>query len=304
MDLETFNADLEDVRDRITDRTLALLLIPMFGLPCDVEQALLMTGEGGAFLVEDAASALGSRVKGGMSGTCGDVGFISFNRGKNLSTVSGGAILTDREDVYQAVVAECDALPRASRAREIGIRARAVGLALAVRPLFYTLFNRAISRFKYTSLHADFEAFGYTDFQARLGTALLERAQSLLTQRHKNGILWSTALSGREGIAVPRLVPGARAVFNQFPILLPDQRTRDAVHQAVLGLGIEATVLYPDPIHRLYPDVGGSVHPDAFPRATDMAQRILLLPTHPLVGRQRALDAAEAIARVVGSVEG
>lgn len=299
VDLETFNADLEDAEARLADRTLALLAIPMFGLPCDAARAGRMAGRQGAFLVEDAASAMGSRMDGRMAGTQGDAGFISFNRGKNLSTVSGGVVLTDREEVQRAVTDEWEALPAPSRLAKVRLRGKAFALALAVRPFWYTLLHGAISRFKYTTLHTDFEALRFTHFQARLGVCLLRRAETFLTQRYKNGILLYDLLNGTEGVTLPRLLPRAHAAFNQFPILLPDRETRDAAHRAALSAGVEATTLYPEPIHRLYGDLVSGLDPDPFPRATAMSRRLLLLPTHPLAGEDRLREAAEAVRRAV-----
>ena len=90
-----------------------------------------------------------------------------------------------------------------------------------------------------------------------------------------------------------------RPVFNQFPVLLPDAGTRDAAHRAVLATGVEATTLYPAPIHRLYADLGYPREPDPFPNATAMSHRLLLLPTHPLAGADRLIEAAEAIKKIV-----
>ncbi|MSS70946.1 MAG: hypothetical protein EXS64_05595 [Candidatus Latescibacteria bacterium] len=299
VDLETLNADLTDAGGRLTPRTLAFLMIPMYGLPCDAAEARRMAERYGAFLVEDAASAMGSRMDGRMAGTRGDVGFLSFNRGKNLSTVSGGVVLTDREEIQQAVAAQCATLPAASLRAEVRLGVRAFALALAVRPFWYTLLHGTISRFKYTSLHTDFEMSRYTDFQARLGFSLLRCAETFLTQRHKNGILLYNILSNTEGVALPRILPGAHVVFNQFPVLLSDPETRDAAHRAVLKAGVEATTLYPEPIHRLYGDLGYGRDPDPFPGATAVSRRLLLLPTHPLIEASRLREAGEAVIRAV-----
>ena len=299
VDPETFNADPNDVRRCFSDRTLAFLLVPMFGLPCDVRAAQRMADDHGAFLIEDAASAMGSKYEGSLAGTAGDVGFISFNRGKNLSTVTGGAILSGREEIQRAVATELESLPDPTVSAEIQLRAKAVGLGIAVRSLWYTLLYPVVSGFKYTSLHTTFEVFRYTDFQARLGTSLLRSVDRFLTHRHKIGILLLNSFSGTKGIGLPRILPGGEAVFNQFPILLPDRDLREAAHRASLRVGVEATTLYPEPIHRLYDDLGYPTDPDPFPYATSISRRILLLPTHPLVGEKRILEAATAVKQIL-----
>ena len=85
-------------------------------------------------------------------------------------------------------------------------------------------------------------------------------------------------------------------VYNQFPLLLENQDIRAEVYRAVLKTGLESTVLYPEPIHRIYSDLWeGSPHMDPFPNATALSRRLLLLPVHPLVPRSALVRGVEAI---------
>jgi len=104
---------------------------------------------------------------------------------------------------------------------------------------------------------------------------------------------------GVEGLNLHDHLPGSQPAHNQFPWLLQDKNTRTAIHQAVLETGLEATLLYPDPIHRLYKDIWDGTGPDPFPNATDISRRLLLIPVHPLVPQHALEQAAEAIKRTL-----
>ncbi len=285
--LETFNIDVELLREYMDEETLCVVPVHMFGLPCDMVGVEEVARSKGAFVVEDAASSLGSELDGRPTGTFGDLGFYSFNRGKNLSTLTGGCIVTHSKGLAQVVEKMFRELPRPSVLSRVLIPAKTAGLALAVRPLGYTLLHSIVARFKYTELHTDFDSFAYTGFQARVGRSLFQQAEEeIFRKREENGIFLHTSLTGVKGIRLPKIQSHSRVVFNQFPLMLEDKTVRDALYRKIRNeLKIEATILYPDPIHRIY-DLGYDIRQDPFPNATYLAKRLLLIPTHPLIRRE------------------
>ena len=290
---ETFNSGSEEMLSRVGSETLALMPVHMFGLPTDVDVMASQVQGSGVYLVEDACSSMGAEIGGRPAGTWGDVGFYSFNRGKNLSTVRGGAVVTSREDLIPGLEAALDRFPEPGLQKQLSTAMLSYALAIVVRPMGYTFLHPIIGRFKYTALHTDFETVKYTSYQARLGLSLLGKFSEMVQERIQNGRLVFEALSDVDGVRLPASPRGVRPVLNQFPILLPDERTRDAVHSSILALGLEATLLYPEPIHRIYPDLWDTTGSDPYPHATAVARRLLLLPVHPLVPRkvlQSALD--------------
>lgn len=281
VDIDTFNADPSQLPSLVTNRTIAITVVHMYGLPVwfdrEGEEGFRKSG---ILLIEDLASALGSRMGSRPLGSFGDVSFISFNRGKNLSTFRGGAILTDREDLYRLLLEEGKALPPPSPAVKFSILLKTIALSFAVRPWFYTVFRGLISRYRYTQLHRDFEAFQYTNFQAGLGAFLLQKGERIFQRRYENGIYLLTLLSGIKGIRLPVIPEDSRPAFNQFPLLVEDPVRRNAIHRGLVEEGIEATTLYPDPIHRIFKMFRGE---DPFPNATYISKRLLLIPPHPYV---------------------
>ncbi len=279
--LKTFNMDIQSMNKCINENTLCIVPVHMFGLPIDMESIVTISQQP-LFVVEDAASSLGTTIGNRPTGVFGDVGFYSFNRGKNLSTLSGGCIVTDNEEIAEAIQREWLSLPSPGFVSQLKIAARLIALALAVRPLFYTVFNDLISKFKYTALHTDFDSFSYTKFQAGIGCALFGHASKIFNKRYDHGMFLFDMLKGLKGISLPELLPHTVPVFNQFPILFDDENVKENCFKKINDTGIESTKLYPDPIHRVY-DLGYDLNNDPFPNATYFSRRLLLIPTHPII---------------------
>lgn len=300
IDLKTFNMDLKALSKIVSHNTLAVTIVHMFGLPQWFESASQKDAlSRSAFIIEDLASAQGSTVHGRTVGSFGDVSFVSFNRGKNFATLSGGAIATGREDIYTLASEEGERyLTEPSLLAKIGIIVKAIALSLAVRPRFYTLFRGIIGKFKYQGLHYDFTMHAYTSFQAGMGASAFRKARFIFERRFENGLHLHRALSRVDGITIPALPDGSIPVFNQFPFLIDDPARRDFILKALIKRGIEATILYPQPIHMIY-KLDYDRRKDPFPNATYLSKRLILIPTHPFVDKGHINRAVDTIKRNV-----
>ncbi|MFQ6103593.1 MAG: DegT/DnrJ/EryC1/StrS family aminotransferase [Candidatus Glassbacteria bacterium] len=288
--ITTFNQDLDAMKAAMCERTLAAMPVHMYGLIEDISNLEESASRAGVFVIEDAASAMGSSVGGRPAGSMGDVSFFSFNRGKNISTVRGGAVLTDREDIFEAVAEEQEKLRSPNGVMKLHTILKAVGLSLVWRPQFYSLLWPIACRYKYRGLHEDIELISYTEFQSGLGCSLMERREEIFSKRHENGTFLYDSLRGYEHVTTPSVAAGSYPVYNQFPILVQSP-LREEMIDRLTGVGLGVTTLYPLPIHRIY-ELGHCESPDPFPGASRLAREILLLPVHPGVS---TLDLAQAV---------
>ncbi|MDP3949400.1 DegT/DnrJ/EryC1/StrS aminotransferase family protein [Microbacterium sp.] len=93
---DTYLLDLGDVKRRLTPRTKALVVVHLYGNPCDMDAVLAFAKEHGLRVIEDAAQAHGAEWRQRRVGAIGDIGTFSFYPGKNLGAYGdGGAILTN-----------------------------------------------------------------------------------------------------------------------------------------------------------------------------------------------------------------
>jgi len=112
----SFTLDPEDVRKKISPRTRAIMLVHTLGNPGRIDEIKQIAYDHNLYLIEDAAQAFGATYKGKPVGTFGDVGSFSFNYYKMLTAGDGGALVTDREELFHRAFAIQDQgfLPKGS----------------------------------------------------------------------------------------------------------------------------------------------------------------------------------------------
>ena len=103
IDAQTYNMDPRSVEKLITGKTGAIIVVHHAGLPADIEALVELGRRHGIPVIEDCAQAHFTRLKGKLLGTFGDVSTWSFNHFKHITTGSGGAVLTNREDIEERV---------------------------------------------------------------------------------------------------------------------------------------------------------------------------------------------------------
>lgn len=93
IDPDTYNLDVERARERVTERTCALLPVHVFGNPCDLEGFAQLASRNGLALIYDAAHAFGVSVGDRSIGSYGDLSVFSFHATKLFHCGEGGAIV-------------------------------------------------------------------------------------------------------------------------------------------------------------------------------------------------------------------
>jgi dTDP-4-amino-4,6-dideoxygalactose transaminase len=96
---ETYHLDPIEVKSLITNKTKAIVSVPMWSAP-KMDELMEICEDNNIVLVEDAAQSLGASYKGKKLGTFGKVGSFSFDFGKTLHTGEGGIIITNDKDCY------------------------------------------------------------------------------------------------------------------------------------------------------------------------------------------------------------
>ena len=94
---ETMSINVNDVRSKLTDKTKAIFLIHVLGIPANMDELMRLIEEHNLILIEDCCESLGARFKGKHVGTFGEGGTFSFFFSHHISTMEGGAIITNCE---------------------------------------------------------------------------------------------------------------------------------------------------------------------------------------------------------------
>ena len=100
----TYNLDANQLEDKLTSNTKAVLPVHLYGQACEMDEIMALSLKHNFAVVEDAAHAIGAEYKGRKVGTIGATGCFSFHEQKNISTLGeGGIILTDDKDIYERI---------------------------------------------------------------------------------------------------------------------------------------------------------------------------------------------------------
>lgn len=105
VDPETFCITPEEIEKHITPRTKAIMLVHVWGNPCDMDGIMAVARKHGLKVIEDCSHAHGATYHGKKVGTIGDVGCFSLQESKLLPGGEGGILVTNEEETYQRAVA-------------------------------------------------------------------------------------------------------------------------------------------------------------------------------------------------------
>ena len=98
-DIATYNIDPSRIEDAITSKTKAIMVVHLYGKPCDMDPITDICRRHNLYLIEDCAQAHGAEYKGKKAGSFGDMAAFSFYPTKNLGCLGdGGALATNNPD--------------------------------------------------------------------------------------------------------------------------------------------------------------------------------------------------------------
>ncbi|OGH56377.1 MAG: aminotransferase DegT [Candidatus Lindowbacteria bacterium RIFCSPLOWO2_12_FULL_62_27] len=98
IDPRTFNLSAETIKARMTDRTRAIIVVHLFGNPCDMDPIMELARSRNVKVIEDCAQAFLATYKGRKVGTIGDVGAFSLQQGKHITCGEGGIVISNDDN--------------------------------------------------------------------------------------------------------------------------------------------------------------------------------------------------------------
>ena len=268
VDLHTMNVRAEDIRECITKKTAAVMVVHYAGLAVDMDPIL----EFGYPVIEDAAHAVDSTYQGKPCGTIGDIGIFSYDAVKNLTVGEGGGI-TARETAL---------IERAKVMRYCGIGKSGFDAAISLAG--------GKARWWEYNIQEAFIKMLPTNMAANIGLAQLNRIDALQTRRKEIWKTYQRELAQVPGLITPIEAPdGERHSFFTYCIRVPH---RDELAHYLLDKQIYTTLRY-HPLHLnpLYKQMDVRL-----PNCELLNEEALSIPIHPRMSE-------EDIEKVVSSIK-
>ena len=243
---QTFTIRPDQVKERITPKTKAVIGVHLFGQPFDVDPILEICEVHTIPVIEDAAQAHGALYHGVRAGNLGKLACFSFYATKNMITGEGGMVTTNDK-------------PSADRLRLIVNHGQS-------------------EKYLHTMLGYNYRM---TDIAAAIGVVQLKKLDKFNMRRRKNAEYYTANLTAK-GLIKPKVADNVQHVYHQYVIQVTKDfpLSRGALMDLLKAKGIGSAVHYPIPIHRqpLYAPVAD---PDSCPVATKLSETVLSLPVHP-----------------------
>ena len=105
IDIQTLNYDLEALAAAVSERTRAIMAVNLLGNPNDFSRIRQIIGDRPITLIEDNCESMGATLDGRQAGTFGVMGSFSSFFSHHISTMEGGLIVTDDEELYHILLA-------------------------------------------------------------------------------------------------------------------------------------------------------------------------------------------------------
>lgn len=209
-----YNIDILDVKKRITKNTKAIIVVHLYGNPCNMDKICEIAKDNQLFVIEDCAQAHGAKYLGKKVGTFGDISTFSFYPGKNLGAYGdAGCIITDNENL-------------AIRCRMIANHGR-------------------IDKYNHIIEGRNSRLDG---IQAGILNVKLDYLNEWNNIRRNHASMYFEELSGISNIILPLVSKNVEHVYHQFVIRTEE---RDVLQEYLKKNNIETGIHYPISLNKL-----------------------------------------------------
>lgn len=242
-DEDSWQMSPNDIEEKITPKTKAIIVVHLYGHPCDMDKIMQIAKKYNLLVIEDCAEAIGTRYKGQHIGTFGDVATFSFFGNKTITCGEGGMVVTNDATIYDRLV-----------------HFKGQGLA------------------KYREYWHDTLGFNYrmTNIQAAIGLAQLEQVETFLAKKQQIAKWYCEFLTDLP-VRFHKPVGDVYHSFWMCSILVEKPQIRDELRDYLKGYGIETRpTFYPIHTMPMYAKKFTKHHV-----AENLASRGINLPSYP-----------------------
>jgi len=215
-DKNTWNIDSASIKSKITEKTKAIMSVPIFGNPCQMDELHKLAMEHNLLLIDDTAEGLGAKLGDRLINEYVDVSAFSFFANKHITTGEGGMVVTNNEEIAE----KCKYFKNMC---------------------FSLNGNRDY-------IHNDI-GFNYrmSNLLAAVGLAQTQKANDYISLRIRNGELYRRSLLNVEGITLQKPTDNAQHVYWMNAIMVDTDKfgmSRDELRTQLEKLGIETRLLF------------------------------------------------------------
>ena len=267
IETETFGLDPENVKEKITKRTRAILPMHYGGCPCKIRELEEIAEDHNLLHIEDAAESFGARIGDKKVGTFGDSAILSFCQNKLITTGEGGAAVTDSRETYEKLK-----------------------LIRSHGRLETSDYFSSVEVMDYIALGYNFRMSNIT---AALGISQLEKIDKLIEMRRRNARYFNEELEQVKGITIPAPPENYYQVYQMYSIRVKPEK-RDEMIRYLARKGIMTKVFF-SPVHLTHLYKNELKYTCRLPVTEEISKQTLTLPMYPTLTKEEMKYIAEEI---------
>lgn len=303
----TFNINVDLLKEKITDNTKVIIAQHTYGYPCDMDSIMDIVANRDIPVIEDCCLALGSKYKNKIAGTFGKAAYFSFQWNKPYTTGLGGMVITNDRDIAERIeTLQADEMVPPSSSEVFMLRLQLLVYRLLIYPRTTTLAQNIFryltkkgavvgssSTSEYKPVKADDFFKGISTVQAQSGLRQLKKIEKNITHRIKMAKLYDRLLEDKGWKARTYDETILQPVMVRYPLRIVEKT--QALERAAKA-GIELGSWFECPLHPIEtPLTSYDYEPGMCPEAEKAAGQVVNLPLHPRVNEKTAVKTVKFI---------
>jgi perosamine synthetase len=284
IDPRTLSYDLDQLEAMDFSSVLAVVTANLYGIPNDLLSIERLVLKKGVFLLDDAAQAMGAEIGGRPAGTFGDAGIFSLDKGKTITSVQGGILVTRSTSIANALETAINQLSNSSHIDTLSNILKLLFYAMLLPPKRYGITRYmpflGLGKTPYTTRYP---ISRYSPALGAMASLLFTRLAELNTVRTHNARKLVAALADIDRMKPVEAPSRAQPAYVRLPLLIDRPDHRPSLLSALNSAGIGASASYPSAIIDIH-ELKRYLDPnDVTPNARSIASRVITLPIHPYV---------------------
>ncbi|MFC1524310.1 DegT/DnrJ/EryC1/StrS family aminotransferase [Thermodesulfobacteriota bacterium] len=290
---------ITNLSQSIQSQLLAILPTHLFGCPADINKQRKTIKDQSIFVVEDAAQAMGLDFGDMKLGSIGDVGFFSLGRGKAISTIEGGVIITDRDDLAEKIEHVIEGIERYSLNQIIKLFFYGMFITVFQHPfLFWLPKGLPFLKIGETIYETDFPIRKMSAFQAGISRNWQKRLKQNMLVREQNVKDYISKLGRISGIMIPFLSDKIKLPLIRLPIRVKDLSWRGRILKESDSKGLGMMPSYPEAVCNI-PEIQNEFDSSQFSGAIKLSRELVTLPTHFFIGKKERERVLSVLSKMI-----
>ena len=278
IDPKSYNIDINKIKEKITNKTKAIIPVDFAGQSVDMDSILKIAEEYNLIVIEDAAHALGSEYKNEKVGSKAHMTEFSFHPVKPITTGEGGVVVTNSKELYEKMILF----------RSHGITRNSELMIENQGPWYYEQIDLGYN-------------YRLTDIQSALGLSQIKKLDDFILKRREIVNKYNEAFKELKEIGTPFENEYSKSGYHIYVLLLNLDKLkcgRKEIFEALQAENIGVNVHYlPVYLHPYYKKLG--YKKGECPVAEDIYNRMITIPLFPSMSDKDVKDVIKAVKKVL-----